>query len=120
MSENTNQGPTKAETVLGGKFMEVKLTNGQSQRVHVKQLPMRMMVELASVMGDPVSIICLCTGNKAEWTDSVDIESFEELVRECDRVNMDFLGRWAALQKSRLKALKPLNEAVKGLGQEQT
>lgn len=99
-------------TAMGGTVFRVTLVDQSTPDVFVKQLPLRRMGELANVLGDPGSLIKLCTGKDEAFIDSLTPESFEALVDACDATNRDFFGRWLAMSQRRGRELEAVSRAA--------
>lgn len=112
MSDPNPNPAADLATTLGHGQVTVKTITGQQETVLVKQLPLRQMRELALAIEDPGRVIQLCVGKPVEWIDRLTPDSFEALATEADRVNADFLARWARLQRSRVDRLGPLAAAA--------
>jgi hypothetical protein len=94
-------------TVCGGKDVEVKLGNGSSESVFVRQLPIKLMTQLLAALEDEPKMIELFCDRPAGWSDSLTPESFEALVSEGERINADFFGRWLQRRLKRQERLIP-------------
>jgi len=103
-TENT---VSKTETLFGGTELVVSLKDGTSEIVKVIQLPVSKFIDFAKVIDDECEMVSLVCNKKKEWCDSLQIEAFELLVAECERINMDFFGRWLQRRINRQQRILP-------------
>lgn len=104
-------GPTPAETLKQGADIVVVFNDGQERLIRILQLPIRMMEALLVAQGDEPKLILLYTGQTEEWLDEVTPTSQEEIVKEGDRINADFFGRWFQRRLDRQEKLAPGSKA---------
>jgi len=101
-------GPTKLETLLGGRgAMMVQLTDGTSQEVTVRQLPISEMPRLAGSIEDETAQVELYCAKPKGWAAKLTAEAHEQLITEGERLNADFFARWVARRARRQEILVP-------------
>lgn len=101
-------GPTKIETLLGGRGpVTVQFTDGSTQEVTVRQLPISEMPRLAATIEDETAQAELYCGKPKGWAAKLTTESHEQIVVEGERLNADFFARWVARRARRQEILVP-------------
>jgi hypothetical protein len=114
MDATVKSGPTSLETLLGGVEVPVVLLDGAVETVRVRQLPIRdYPAFLAAQMDEPAMADLLC-GKPAGWGERLGFDSLEMVVREGDRLNADFFGRWLRRRLERQERLLPGSTAAMG------
>jgi len=103
----TEDTVSKTEILFGGVDFSISLKNGELETVRVNQLPVSKFIDFAKVIDDELDMVALVCNKKKEWCDTIDYESFELLVVECERVNMDFFGRWLQRRINRQQRILP-------------
>lgn len=104
----SDKKPTPTETLLGGTDVTVRMLDGTSETVRVRQLPLSLMpkyLDALSAVDQEVRLICLATGKDDAWVDQVHPEDTVNLLEECERINLDFFASWLHRRTQRLKQL---------------
>ena len=94
-------------TLCGGKDFEVKLSSGKTEKVFLRQLPIRLMPQLLAVLEDEPKMVELFCDRPEGWSEALTPASFESLVIEGEKVNADFFGRWLQRRLNRQERLLP-------------
>jgi hypothetical protein len=106
-----SNGPTQAETTKAGLCLRVAKLDGSAEDVSLAQLPLKRMEALLAAQGDEMQLALLYTGRDESWFDSLEPDGQELIVREGDRLNADFFGRWFLRRQERLERLIPGSRA---------
>lgn len=114
MSHQVNKTEAdKTETLFGGAEMTVKLLNGATKTVRVRQLPVREMRAFLQAQDDEARMIELACKLDAATVDALAPKSHEALIAAVEKVNADFFGRWLDRLKQRTEKLMPGAAAVR-------
>jgi hypothetical protein len=102
-------------TLLGGTELSVSFLDSQRAVVKVRQLPVRDLPRYLNVYQNEAATVELFCDRPAGWADQLALESFEELLAIGEKLNLDFLSRYAARQLARNEKLLPgFREKVMG------
>lgn len=85
----TIPNPTPADTLLGGRPLNLPLPDGSLQQVHVRQLPVKKLGLFLAAMSDPVALAGLYLGTDAGNLGAKDLA---EVLRVGREVNADFFA----------------------------
>lgn len=98
--KDANQ-PTNMETLCGGTNLQVQLLGGKTETVFVRQVKMRELTRYSAMFfaQDEGAQVELFTGKSAEWVDALLPASFVAVLKEGQRLNVDFFAAWAERQK---------------------
>lgn len=105
-------GPTRIETLLAGKPIEVQRIDGTRESVWIIQIPISKIREYIAALDDEAAVISLYTGWPKELADTLTHESVELVITEGERINLDFLTRWCQRQKARGERLNAVAESA--------
>ncbi len=97
----------KTETLFGGLELDATLISGQTERVFVRQIPIRQMPQMLAALEDENRLVELFCDKPEGWSDSVTVESFEKIVTEGERLNADFFSRWVQRRLTRQEKVMP-------------
>lgn len=81
--EKVEKGPTEMQTLMGGQMLPVKLRDGSVEDIKVLQLPYADFDsgKFARTIGEGlVPMIALYTGKTKEWVETLDPESFGDIL----------------------------------------
>ena len=93
---------------IGGTEMIANLHDGSTETVRVRELPIRDMPTYLMVSNDEAQSVELFCDRPKGWASRLTRASHEALVTEGERLNLDFLRRYAERQDARrLKLLTP-------------
>ena len=95
------------DTLLGGVEIEVNLVAGGTEKVFVRQIPVRLMRQMLAYLEDENRLIELFCDRPKGWSDSITVESFEKVVQEGERLNTDFFVRWFQRRLTRQEKVMP-------------
>ncbi|HVY69679.1 MAG TPA: hypothetical protein VHH73_07095 [Verrucomicrobiae bacterium] len=102
-------------TLLGGFEMEAAKFDGTRETVKVRQLPVRDLPKYLNVYQNEAATVELFCAKDSGWADQLAPESFEALLAAGEKLNLDFLSRYAARQLARNERLLPgFREKVMG------
>lgn len=99
-------GPTKLETVLGGVDIEVGHLDGTTEKVKVRQLPVKDYKSALKVLAHEVQFIALVVDRNPVWVEDLHPRSFTRLAEAAEEQNADFFA-WSARQTRRVEMLTP-------------
>jgi hypothetical protein len=105
--DNKNEIRPQIETVLGGSEITVTFIDGSTEKVKVRQLPIRLYQRYLETMDKESEMVELLTGMKPMRVDALTYESHEAIVAEGERVNGGFFGRWLQRSKERTQRIAP-------------
>lgn len=94
-------------TLLGGTELEVAKLNGERELVKVRQLPVRDLPKYLACHQNEAATVELFCERDANWVDTLALASFEAILAEGEKLNLDFLSRYAARQLARNERLLP-------------
>lgn len=97
----------KTETLFGGLELDATLISGQTERVFVRQIPIRQMPQMLAALEDENRLMELFCDKPEGWSDSLTVESFEKIVTEGERLNADFFSRWVQRRLTRQEKVMP-------------
>jgi hypothetical protein len=95
------------ETLFGGAEIEVHLVAGGTEKVFVRQIPVRLMPQMLANLEDENRLVELFCDKPDGWSDSITPESFEKVVFEGERLNADFFSRWVHRRLTRQEKVMP-------------
>ena len=95
------------ETLFGGIELEVSLVAGGTEKVFVRQIPVRLMPQMLANLEDENRLVELFCDKPDGWSDSITPESFEKVVLEGERLNSDFFSRWVHRRLTRQEKVMP-------------
>ena len=96
-----------AETLFGGLEIEVALAAGGTEKVFIRQIPIRQMPRMLAALEDENRLVELFCDKPEGWSDTLTVESFEKLVTEGERLNADFFSRWVQRRLTRQEKVMP-------------
>ena len=91
----------------GGQELEVALTAGGTEKVFLRQLPVRLMPQMLAALEDENRLVELFCDKPEGWSDALTVESFEKVVTEGETLNADFFSRWVQRRLSRQEKVMP-------------
>jgi len=97
----------KTTTLFGFTEVSVKLLDGTSHTVRVRQLPVRQMHAFLQAQDNEAQMIELACQLDSATVDLLAPESHELLIAKIEEVNADFFSRWVARLKNRTERLMP-------------
>lgn len=97
----------KTETLFGGLELDATLISGQTEKVFVRQIPIRQMPQMLTALEDENRLVELFCDKPEGWSDSLTVESFEKIVTEGERLNADFFSRWVQRRLTRQEKVMP-------------
>lgn len=109
--------PTKAETLRGGQHVAVTLSDGTTETVLVRQLPVKDFEAWLAALDDEPRVVALLCERDACWVELLTNESIEAIVTTGERLNRGFFERWLQRRTARKEWLAPIlarNAAVVG------
>jgi hypothetical protein len=95
------------ETLYGGVELEVNLVAGGTEKVFVRQIPIRLMPQMMANLENENQLVELFCDRPKGWSDSITPESFEKVVQEGERMNTDFFVRWFQRRLTRQEKVMP-------------
>jgi hypothetical protein len=95
------------ETLFGGAELEVDLVAGGTEKVFVRQIPIRLMPQMMAYLENENRLVELFCDRPKGWSDSITVESFEKVVQEGERLNTDFFVRWFQRRLTRQEKVMP-------------
>ncbi len=132
-TESSNKAAENFKTLVGGTVMSVLTLDGE-EAIFVRQLPVKAYPDLFRCLGDEIARVCLYTmragpvsgetsnlklqtsGNlessnfklpaSVEWVEALLPESHEAILKEGEKLNAAFFGRWLE-RKRTAEALLP-------------
>jgi len=99
--------PTQTETLMGGITYVATKTDGTSETVTIRQLPIKLFPELLSHLENESAMAELFCARSQGWADTLTPDSFEHIVTEGERLNNDFFLRWVQRRVARQERLLP-------------
>jgi len=104
----TNDKPTKTETLNGGIDCIVTYADGGTETVFVRQLPVKLYPKLAQAqMEEETSLVMLYADKPLEWVEKLTPQAHETIISEGERINADFFWRWVERKMTRQEKLMP-------------
>lgn len=97
----------KTETLFGGLELDATLISGQTEKVFVRQIPIRQMPQMLTALEDENRLVELFCDKPEGWSDTLAVESFEKIVTEGERLNADFFSRWVQRRLTRQEKVMP-------------
>jgi hypothetical protein len=105
-------------TLLGAAELTVRLQDGSTEYVRVKQLPVKAYQELLKRQGDEVAQIELYCEHRLtpeepwtpatrDWAESLMPDGHQAIIVKAEELNADFFGAWVRRQMSRMERLNP-------------
>ena len=106
-----------APTVVpGGLLLEVTLLDGTTQKVNVRQLPVRQLAILDEMQGDEPALVETYCGQEEGWADRLTHESYGQLVEAGDDLNAPGFADYVARSMKRLKEKKDNLDSLSDAG----
>lgn len=107
--------PTETiETLAGGKTVRAHLTNGTTEAVFVKQLPIRKLPDYLAKQDDEAGLIELACEKPAGWVDNLTVESHEALIEAVEAMNNVPFFAWLRRKVRRAERLAPGSTGEQG------
>ena len=97
----------KTETLFGGLETDVKLHEGGTLTVFIRQIPIRLMPQMLAALEDENRLVELFCDKPEGWSDGLTPESFEKIITEGERLNADFFSRWVQRRLTRQERVMP-------------
>ena len=105
-------------TLLGASELTVRLQDGSTEYVRVKQLPVKAYQELLKRQGDEVSQIELYCEHRLkeeepwtpatrDWAESLMPDGHQAIIVKAEELNADFFGAWVRRQMNRMERFNP-------------
>jgi hypothetical protein len=94
-------------TVLGGTTLQVAFLDGKTESLLVRQLPFSDMPRYMGCFEDEMASVELFCEKPAGWAETLTRESFEMVMTEGEKLNLDFLERYAARAAARRERVNP-------------
>lgn len=94
-------------TVLGGMEFPVKKRDGTEEIVKIAQLPIRKLQHYMLVIDDEAAQVELFCGQEKGWAETLTLESFDQIMVEGEKLNLDFMTRSAARANARREKIMP-------------
>jgi hypothetical protein len=95
------------DTLFGGVELEVSMVTGGTEKVFVRQIPVRLMQQMLAALEDENRLVELFCDRPEGWSDNLAVESFEKVVLEGERLNADFFSRWVQRRLTRQEKVMP-------------
>jgi hypothetical protein len=112
METEESKKATGLDILAGGTNVTVKLLEGSTDTIFVRQLAVKEYGALADVMDDEIGQVALFTGKPKEWAERLSPQSHHELMTAAWRLNGDFFWGWF---ERRLATMQRLPEKLLGL-----
>src|SRR5688572_7418519 len=101
---NTPQSPLA--TLLGGVEIEVKKLDGSTEKVRVRQLPVKLYPQYLQSMQDEPKMIELLCDKPEGWSDGLALAEFGRISEAGEELNRDFFD-WFKRNRKRQEQLAP-------------
>lgn len=100
--------------VLGGEYVDVMFRNGKSDRVWVKELTARDLMDgtIFSLVSDEAALVEYYCGREAGWDDTLIGESHAKIMEVGERLNHPILAGWASRRKQTADFIAPMARMV--------
>ena len=95
------------QTLFGGAELEVVYADGQTEKVFIRQIPVRLMPQMLAALEDENRLVELFCDRPEGWSDSLKPESFEKVVLQGEALNADFFSRWVQRRLTRQEKVMP-------------
>ena len=105
MKSEATPGPTKTETLFGGKTITVKFKDGHTEEILVQQLDIDGCEKLFPVLNSETAMAEIYVGKEKGWTKSVARESVMKIIEIAEALNADFFFSFARRQLNRIERL---------------
>lgn len=92
---------------LGGQIVRVLRIDGGSESVRVRQLPVKLWPVYLSNIDDEIRQVALFCEKDDAWVEELTPSSFEEIIKIGEKLNLDFLARFAERQIARNTKIAP-------------
>jgi hypothetical protein len=93
--------PDETEVMRGGVFLGVTYSNGNTDRVFVRELPVSLMeLYQSSLDKEDVCAEMYCT-KSVGWGNTLTRESLVEVINKGEELNLPFFAAWFARQRHR-------------------
>ena len=106
---------SELQTIFGGREIEIRLADGTTDKVKVRQLPIRLLGQYADLHTDEPALVELLVGKPDGFADNLAIESYEEIIAVGKELNDGPFERWvnrqAAAVKNTLRTLEIITSA---------
>ena len=83
------------QIINGGVEINVTHLDGTVERIKVRQLPLRQLSNYGDALSDETKLCQLLTSKDAEWIESIDLASQDEIITVGSQLNDSFFLRWA-------------------------
>lgn len=103
------------ETLLGGLPISVKFRDGTTEKVFVREVPIRKLPDFMEAQDDEPALVELVCEKPEGWADTLTTESFEGIVRQGGDLNFPLLERWLQRKADAVKRLQPMMVRVGAL-----
>ncbi len=94
----SNPGPTPTETLFGGLDLIVAKRDKTTENVFIRQLAVETYPKLLAVAEDELAMAELYCGKPSGWARTLSPHSFETIIVEGERINVDFFASVATSQ----------------------
>lgn len=94
-------------TLTGGRQMTARFTNGTTESITLRQVPIRLMPSYLATMDDEPALLELVADKPKGWADGLTIESHEELIAASEALNSDTFFAWLRRRVRRQESLAP-------------
>lgn len=98
---------TKMATLLGGLEITVNKLDGTTEKVKVRQLPVRLLQAYLLKMDDEAASIELFCDKPEGWADGLTLESCTAVITEGERLNGETFFAWLQRRVARQERLVP-------------
>lgn len=94
-------------TITGGRTMQARFTNGTTEDVFLRQVPIRQMPTYLATMDDEPALLELVADKPKGWADGLTVESHAELITASEALNSDTFFAWLRRRVRRQESLAP-------------
>lgn len=101
--------------LLGGTNIDVSFRDGHSERVLVRELPIRLLPKFMELQDKEDQLSELYCDKPEGWDDTLLPESHERIIQTGGDLNFPILDRWVARKVAAVGKLTPAVNQVKGL-----
>lgn len=100
-------GELKEAALYGDREMTVTKTDNSTETVKVRQLLVKHFPEFIKLIEDEPKQVEFYCGKPDGWSDSLTVNSFEEVLKTGDEMNKDFFERWVQRRLARQEQVMP-------------
>lgn len=104
-----------AQLITGGKSVLVEKRDGSSERVTVRELPIRQLTRLLELQDDEAALVELYCDKPEGWADALTSTAHEQVLEEGAGLNFPILERWLNRKAAAVERLKPQVERILAL-----